>query len=729
MLPCRPKQGAWALALLAVCALGSSGVAALYDKGGAVLQLTPRSWEKVEKSVVPVVVEFYAPWCGHCKSLAPAFKAAAEKLQGIVPFVAVDCDREANKPLCGRYEVKGFPTIKLFTPGSATPTDYQGPREAKPLSNAAVGLLTSKHVQRVSKMSDLAGLMAATDKTKVVLVTQKPSTPPMFKSLAQRFSNKGMLFAEVVLTDANRALLATHGVDKAPLLVALPAGEGAEGKVVYDGELKAPKIMHWLSELAKDSSAGSPSQNAPKQQQQGKEGEAGKGQAKQEEKAAPAEIPQVVTNVTAAELAGRLEKEGVVVASLYAGSEAACREQLGKLNAAVHGLHGLATAIQVDLSQPKEAAAVQGVYSVSLPQAVEGGCQMRTFLLPFDPEDHEDADEWRVHEGEVSTKALYKAALELFPASRITPLDEESLRQWTGAEPMRVKVMLFTDKDEPPALYRALSANFRLYKMDFGLVGSKEEAVMKQFNVIQVPSLVAIMAQPDPTAKPDAQGRAGIRFGIQPYMGPLRYSNLATWLTILGLQSGTAPEDAMGMFGGAKQDATLAQVTDQESWQDSCLGKGGVCIVAALSADEKEQAAQLEVLRGAAAGRAEQPLHFAWFQASPLGGAAGFAGQLGLDAGQAPALVAVSPRKERTAVMTARFDKDSISEWLDGLLAGKVHTSPLQRLPDFPAAGGSSEAEAGGGEAAVEEDEFDLSDIMNEEIEGDLSKAAGKDEL
>lgn len=35
--------------------------------------------------------------------------------------------------------LQGFPTIKLFTPGSATPTDYQGPREAKALANTAVG--------------------------------------------------------------------------------------------------------------------------------------------------------------------------------------------------------------------------------------------------------------------------------------------------------------------------------------------------------------------------------------------------------------------------------------------------------------------------------------------------------------------------------------------------------------------------------------------------------------
>ena len=51
--------------------------------------------------------------------------------QGIATVAAVDCDAEANKQLCGRYEIRGFPTIKVFPGdkskgGNKTPTDYQG---------------------------------------------------------------------------------------------------------------------------------------------------------------------------------------------------------------------------------------------------------------------------------------------------------------------------------------------------------------------------------------------------------------------------------------------------------------------------------------------------------------------------------------------------------------------------------------------------------------------------
>ena len=52
-------------------------------------------------------------------------------MQGIATVAAVDCDAEANKQLCGRYEIRGFPTIKVFPGdkskgGNKTPTDYQG---------------------------------------------------------------------------------------------------------------------------------------------------------------------------------------------------------------------------------------------------------------------------------------------------------------------------------------------------------------------------------------------------------------------------------------------------------------------------------------------------------------------------------------------------------------------------------------------------------------------------
>ena len=77
------------------------------------------------------LVEFYAPWCGHCKSLAPEWEKAANALKGIVKVGAVDAD--AHKNLGGRFGVKGFPTIKYFGLQKNSPKDYESGRTAADL--------------------------------------------------------------------------------------------------------------------------------------------------------------------------------------------------------------------------------------------------------------------------------------------------------------------------------------------------------------------------------------------------------------------------------------------------------------------------------------------------------------------------------------------------------------------------------------------------------------------
>jgi protein disulfide-isomerase/protein disulfide-isomerase A1 len=76
------------------------------------------------------LVEFYAPWCGHCKKLEPEFDAAAKTMNddGVkIPLGKVDATVETK--LAGKFEVNGYPTLKYFVGGK--PTDYDGPREAK----------------------------------------------------------------------------------------------------------------------------------------------------------------------------------------------------------------------------------------------------------------------------------------------------------------------------------------------------------------------------------------------------------------------------------------------------------------------------------------------------------------------------------------------------------------------------------------------------------------------
>ncbi|KAL1562375.1 Protein disulfide-isomerase 2-3, variant 2 [Salvia divinorum] len=119
------------IALLLLSLVGNFGVYALYGPSSPVVQLNPNNFKsKVLNSNGIVLVEFFAPWCGHCKALTPAWEKAATVLKGVATVAALDAD--AHQSLAQEYGIRGFPTIKVFAPGKP-PADYQGARDVKPI--------------------------------------------------------------------------------------------------------------------------------------------------------------------------------------------------------------------------------------------------------------------------------------------------------------------------------------------------------------------------------------------------------------------------------------------------------------------------------------------------------------------------------------------------------------------------------------------------------------------
>ena len=74
------------------------------------------SFNTIINSETPVLVDFFADWCGPCKMLAPVLKEVKEELGEAIKIIKIDVDK--NEFLAAKYQVRGVPTILLFKNGT-----------------------------------------------------------------------------------------------------------------------------------------------------------------------------------------------------------------------------------------------------------------------------------------------------------------------------------------------------------------------------------------------------------------------------------------------------------------------------------------------------------------------------------------------------------------------------------------------------------------------------------
>ncbi|KAF5390557.1 hypothetical protein D9757_002756 [Collybiopsis confluens] len=143
---------------------------ALAQDASDVLTLTANDFaEKIDNEPL-ALVEFFAPWCGHCKALAPHYEEAATALkEKNITLAKVDCVDQAD--FCQSNDIQGYPTLRVYKSG--TPAEYHGPRKADGIisymvkqSLPAVTKVTSSNLaefKTADKLVAVAYMSSATD--------------------------------------------------------------------------------------------------------------------------------------------------------------------------------------------------------------------------------------------------------------------------------------------------------------------------------------------------------------------------------------------------------------------------------------------------------------------------------------------------------------------------------------------------------------------------------------
>lgn len=227
----------------------------------AVIDLTPSNFDQVVlKSGKPALVEFFAPWCGHCKNLAPVYEELATTFQHASDKVTVaKVDADNHKGLGKQYGVQGFPTLKWFDGKSNSPTEYDGGRDLESLQKwitEKTGLKPKTKGKLPSQvvMLDNQSFKEKVGKDQDVLVAftapwcgHCKSLAPTWETLAQDFANEpSVLIAKVDAEAENSKAVATEqGVSSYPTIKYFK--KGSTEALPYEGARAEKDFVQFIN--------------------------------------------------------------------------------------------------------------------------------------------------------------------------------------------------------------------------------------------------------------------------------------------------------------------------------------------------------------------------------------------------------------------------------------------------------------------------------------------------
>jgi protein disulfide-isomerase A1 len=184
-----------------------------------------------------ILIEFYAPWCGHCKALAPEYAKAATILKdegSDILLAKVDATEEAE--LAEKFEVRGYPTLKFFRNGK--PSEYSGGRSAEDLVKW-LKKKTGPPAKDLNSEEEVTNFKESANVVVVGLFEDKDSADAKtFLEVAA--NNDEQPFG--IVTDKN--LYKSLGVEKDGVVL---LKKFDEGRNLFEGDLTADELKKFVS--------------------------------------------------------------------------------------------------------------------------------------------------------------------------------------------------------------------------------------------------------------------------------------------------------------------------------------------------------------------------------------------------------------------------------------------------------------------------------------------------
>ncbi|KAJ6261967.1 Thioredoxin [Drechslerella dactyloides] len=243
--------------------------AALAVASANVVELTPDNFDEViTNSGKPALVKFFAPWCGHCKTLAPVFEELGDAFAQYKDKVVIaKLDADAHRNLGKKFDVRGFPTLKWFDGKSKEPVTYDSGRTLEALTEYVTtktgiklggkGGAKKQAVGAVKVLTDANFDATIQDKSKSILVKfyapwcgHCKKLAPIYEKVASAFVREPSVVVAEMDCDSpgSKATCEQYGIQGYPTLKFFAAAHGDVS--TYEGGREEVAIIDYLNEHA-----------------------------------------------------------------------------------------------------------------------------------------------------------------------------------------------------------------------------------------------------------------------------------------------------------------------------------------------------------------------------------------------------------------------------------------------------------------------------------------------